>query len=165
MPLTVFSHARIAGVTIVALPAFQEAFIGLGFEFADELSEEALAACAACADEGPEDEDNPDIEMGYDVYRDVSTKERKNLADKGQAMPDGSYPIANVQDLKNAIQAIGRAKDPAAVKRHIKKRARALGHPELIPEGWGADVIDLTSLSPDELEAYWALDDDAQDEY
>jgi hypothetical protein len=67
MPLTTFSHARIAGVTIVAIPAFQEAFIGLGHEFPDEMSEEALAACAACA-EGPEDEeDNPDIELAYDL--------------------------------------------------------------------------------------------------
>ena len=43
-------------------------------------------------------------------------------------MPDGSFPIANVEDLKNAIQSIGRAKDPDAAKAHIKKRARDLGH-------------------------------------
>jgi hypothetical protein len=138
LPVTVFAHARIAGVTIVPIPAFQEAFMGLGHEFADELSPEALAACAACAEEGPDDEldENEDIEVGYDVYRDVPAAERKRLADKNQAMPDGSYPIANVQDLKNAIQSIGRAKNPDAVKAHIKRRARALGHPELIPDGW-----------------------------
>jgi hypothetical protein len=66
----------------------------------------------------------------------LDTEHREKLADKGKALPDGSYPIANVGDLKNAIQAIGRAKDPAKAKRHIKKRARELGHPELIPEGW-----------------------------
>lgn len=68
--------------------------------------------------------------------RDVSTEERERLADRGQAMPDGSYPIANKQDLRNAIQAFGRAKDPAKVKEHIIRRARALGASDLIPEGW-----------------------------
>ena len=52
------------------------------------------------------------------------------------AMPDGSYPIRDVGDLKNAIQAFGRAKNKPAVKRHIKKRARALGATKLIPEHW-----------------------------
>lgn len=52
------------------------------------------------------------------------------------AMPDGAYPIPTVAALKRAIRAIGRAKDPAAVKRHIIARARALGAGELIPPGW-----------------------------
>ena len=51
-------------------------------------------------------------------------------------MPDGSFPIVTVEHLKNAIRAIGRAKDPAAVKRHICKRARALGALDLVPDGW-----------------------------
>lgn len=59
-------------------------------------------------------------------FRDVSTEERKKLSDEGKALPDGSFPIANCDDLKNAIQSIGRAKDPAAAKRHISKRASAL---------------------------------------
>ena len=41
--------------------------------------------------------------------RDVSDKERAALADRGQAMPDGSFPIASKEDLANAIQAHGRA--------------------------------------------------------
>jgi len=51
-------------------------------------------------------------------------------------MPDGSFPIVTLQDLKNAIKAHGRAKNPEAAKAHIKKRARALGHTELIPKNW-----------------------------
>lgn len=72
------------------------------------------------------------------ALRAVGTPERKKLAKKGQAMPDGSYPIANLADLKNAIQAFGRAKPEAkaAVKRHIKKRAKALGATDKLPEGW-----------------------------
>jgi len=65
-----------------------------------------------------------------------NANQRKNLAKSGAAMPDGSFPIRNRSDLKNAIQAIGRAKNPAAAKAHIKKRARALGLTSLLPEGW-----------------------------
>lgn len=153
MPLTVFSKARVAGVTIVPIPAFQEAFISLGHEFADEMDEEALAACAACAEEDPDDE-NEDVVLGYDAFRNYTAEERRDMAKNGQALPDGSFPIKDVEDLRNAIQAIGRASDPAAAKAHIKKRARALGQTELIPEDWGADVIDLSELTEEELAEY-----------
>lgn len=65
-----------------------------------------------------------------------STKQREALADKKQAMPDGSYPIRNIKDLKNAIASYGRAKNPEAVKRWIKKRAKALGAESLLPGSW-----------------------------
>ena len=68
--------------------------------------------------------------------KDYSDKQRQNLADKGQALPDGSYPIKTVGDLKNAIQAFGRAKDKAATKSHIIERAKALGKENLIPDNW-----------------------------
>ena len=68
--------------------------------------------------------------------REVSSEERERLADRGAAMPDGSYPIANTEDLKNAIQAFGRAKNPSKVKQHIIRRARALGATDLLPEEW-----------------------------
>lgn len=70
------------------------------------------------------------------VFRDYSPEERDEMAKKGWAMPDGSFPIADEQDLKNAIQAIGRAKDASAARAHIKKRAKALGKEDLIPEDW-----------------------------
>jgi hypothetical protein len=89
-----------------------------------------------------------DIELGrkFVEHRDFSTKEREKLSEKGQAMPGGGYPIRNRQDLKNAIQAIGRAKNPAAAKAWIIKRARALGLTDLLPDGWVAvhsNVIDF----------------------
>lgn len=68
--------------------------------------------------------------------REYSQEERDRLAKKGHALPDGSFPIVDREDLENAIQAIGRAKDPDKAKAHIKKRARELGLEELIPEGW-----------------------------
>jgi hypothetical protein len=49
------------------------------------------------------------------------------MSESGVAMSDGGFPIRNRSDLERAIHALGRAKDPEAVKRHIRKRARALG--------------------------------------
>jgi hypothetical protein len=68
--------------------------------------------------------------------RDRSMETRRRLAESGEAMPDGSYPIVTVEDLRNAIQAFGRTDNPAATKEHIKRRARALGRTDLLPENW-----------------------------
>jgi hypothetical protein len=68
-------------------------------------------------------------EMEGEHARDFNTDQRKQLAKKGHALPDGSYPIVNAGDLANAIQAIGRAGPGkrGQVIAHIKKRAAALG--------------------------------------
>jgi hypothetical protein len=68
--------------------------------------------------------------------RDFSDKEREQLAASGAAMSDGSFPIKTTQDLKNAIHAIGRAKDPAKAKAHIISRARSLGATDMLPADW-----------------------------
>ena len=68
--------------------------------------------------------------------RDYSSSTRETMASRGQAMPDGSYPIANRTDLGNAIQAVGRAKNYDSVKQHIIRRARALGAMEMLPKEW-----------------------------
>ena len=78
----------------------------------------------------------------------VSKQSREQAAEKGQALPDGSYPIRNESDLKNAISAFGRSKesDRAKVRRHIIKRARALGKYDLVPEDWkNADQASIES--------------------
>jgi hypothetical protein len=79
-----------------------------------------------------------DITRKMEEFGFVSKKSRETAAEKGEALPDGSYPIRNATDLKNAIKAYGRAKpgDRAKVRRHIMKRARALGKADWIPEGW-----------------------------
>lgn len=80
-----------------------------------------------------------DLEFG-DSLSYISRKSRKDLAERGKALPDGSYPIRNAEDLKNAIKSYGRASDAkkAVVRRHIEKRARALKKTDLIPTGWSA---------------------------
>lgn len=68
----------------------------------------------------------------------IPEDERMELAKKGHALPDGAYPIRNVEDLKNAIQAYGRAKasERRMVRKHIMKRARQLGKWVLVPDQW-----------------------------
>lgn len=71
-----------------------------------------------------------------------NTEQRKRLADQDKAMPNGSYPIRNISDLKNAIQSYGRAKDKEATKRWIKKRAKELNAENLLPESWANENSD-----------------------
>jgi len=68
--------------------------------------------------------------------REFSDKKRKELADKGHALPDGSFPIENTTDLHNAIQSIGRASNYAEAKKHIIARAKALNAAKLLPKDW-----------------------------
>jgi len=71
---------------------------------------------------------------GKFVSENYDTEERKEMASKGFALADGSFPIANLEDLKNAIMAYGRAKDQAKAAKFIAKRAKALGAEDLIPD-------------------------------
>ena len=68
--------------------------------------------------------------------REFSDNQRKHLASQGIALPDGSYPIANVSDLENAVKAFGRASDPEKAKAHIISRAKALNATHLLPADW-----------------------------
>jgi len=53
---------------------------------------------------------------------------------KSYALPDGSFPIVTKKDLENAIKSYGRSKDKEKAKKHIKKRAKELGHTDLLPD-------------------------------
>lgn len=77
-----------------------------------------------------------EAEQKRDGARMFTQERRMKLAKDGLALPDGSYPIVTVGDLKNAIQAYGRAKDKQAAKQHIMKRAKSLNAMDLIPEEW-----------------------------
>ena len=84
-----------------------------------------------------------------------SEERRMDLAKDGMAMEDGSYPIVSEGDLRNAIQAFGRAKDKEATKKHIMKRARALKLESLIPANWiaGGEEKSSSNLSDAEFMA------------
>nr|DAI54918.1 MAG TPA: hypothetical protein [Caudoviricetes sp.] len=78
--------------------------------------------------------------LNQDQVEDSATnfteKERKELAEKGLALPDGSFPIRNKEDLKDAIRAIGLGRDYDKTKAWIIKRAKALNAVNLLPEKW-----------------------------
>lgn len=65
-----------------------------------------------------------------------SAQQIRDLYAKGQALTDHSFPIADKQDLANAILAIGRADNPAAAKAFIIKRARDLSELAMLPKAW-----------------------------
>jgi hypothetical protein len=84
----------------------------------------------------PRDVMSKALRAEMELKRAFSPEKRRDLAQQGLALPDGSFPIVTSTDLKNAIMAFGRAKNKNAAKRHIVKRARALKQESLIPENW-----------------------------
>jgi HK97 family phage prohead protease len=76
--------------------------------------------------------------------RDYTQAEIDALGAEGKAFKndDGTYayPIADVEDLKNAIRAVGRGgSDHDAIRRYVMKRARQLEESDLIPDNWQSD--------------------------
>jgi hypothetical protein len=67
-------------------------------------------------------------------------------------MKDGSYPIDSEQDLRNAVQAYGRASNKPATKAHIMKRARAMGLDEVIPANWVSGDSEKAIMSVDDAD-------------
>ena len=84
-----------------------------------------------------EDDDKDDDCDKECKKRDFTAEERKKLAEEGKAMPDGSFPIENKEDLKNAIRLVGQAKEKEKAMAFIRKRAKALDAEDMIPESWG----------------------------
>jgi hypothetical protein len=103
-----------------------------------------LFANAALELDAPVDELYAELRLLLD-NRDFSQDQRTKLSKSGAAMPDGSFPIENEQDLKNAIRAIGRAKNPAAARAHVVQRAKALGLTKLLPGSWNVTANELAA--------------------
>ena len=76
------------------------------------------------------------VEIATMEKKDYSADERKAAAKKGEAMPDGSFPIKTKADLEKAIEAYGRAKDKDAAQKHIVARAKALKLTDALPADW-----------------------------
>ena len=83
--------------------------------------------------------------------REFTADQLRELEDSGMTMPGGGYPIETVGDLRNAIQAIGRAKDRGATIKHIIRQARRLERADLVPEDWFAEVGDSTKSAKSDL--------------
>lgn len=89
--------------------------------------------------------------------------EREAMAKEGSALDDGSFPIENTDDLRNAIMAFGRAKDKAKAKAHIMKRAEELDALDMIPESWSEDDDEDDDEDMAEAETGEKAEVDAQD--
>ena len=110
--------------------------------------------------------DDTDAELSV-----ISRKVRMRLAEEGKALKDGSFPIRNIGDLKNAVQAYGRSKPGkrGMVRRHIMKMARKLERDDLIPDTWtqaGKTTSNLENFSTNEfVDKLDASDSITQEEY
>lgn len=76
------------------------------------------------------------IQQGLAVGPKAQAANRGALAQAGLAMPDGSFPIVNADDVKTAIAHIQRASDPKKTKEFIAARAAKLSVEGLIPDNW-----------------------------
>jgi hypothetical protein len=136
----------------------------LRFGDADQSQGAGLTTCPSCGAEltgsplscpncgfdlKPTPRSDEEISMDAEPYwmgdREFSSESRKKGAEEGWAKPDGSYPIRNTGDLKNAIKAWGRGGATASDKAWIKKRAKALGAESMLPDDWKSSASDAAS--------------------
>ncbi len=83
----------------------------------------------------------------------VSAAQRRKFARSGVAMPNGDFPIPDEGHLKSAIGRLGNYHgDTAKAKRHIIKRARALGLTHLLPEDWHVSKAMDTQAEDEDVE-------------
>jgi hypothetical protein len=178
----VVSGGKIAATTLVAIPAFAQAYIQVdGQEMTPAADNTALAASAwrsaEVGDEclmcellaaGPADEWDDD---GYEFAAAPDAAKRARALKKGLAMPpapgqpagQASYPVENADDLANAIRAVGRGSgNHNAIRVHIMKAAKKLGLSSKIPDNWAPDgslkAVAASAYDDKVLPAYYFAD-------
>lgn len=71
---------------------------------------------------------------------DLGHEARMTAADKGEALPDGSYPTRDCDELHKAVEAYGRETgNKAELRRYLIRRATALHCTQYIPDSWEVD--------------------------
>jgi hypothetical protein len=134
------------GTTLPASnPSFVQSCPSCGMRQTSDAGDDYDDDCPECGEEWDDDDKfcsncgrkrMTDDAVGFYWDREFSEEQRKDLAKSGAAMPGGSFPISNTSDLRNAVKAVGRAKDYAAAKAHIISRAKALGATSELPDDW-----------------------------
>lgn len=118
-----------------------------GKPVADKLSERDHALVASLVERVSEHKSRRDQELAakadaitarMETFGYVSKKSREAAAEAGVALPDGSFAITDEQSLVASIASYSRTKESerGKVRKHITKRARALGKADAIPEDW-----------------------------
>lgn len=69
-----------------------------------------------------------------------SAADRRTMTKQGAALADGSFPIADAEDLAAAVRNVGRGRSRIRAKGHIVKRARALRLTSELPAHWPAST-------------------------
>lgn len=99
--------------------------------------------------------------------RDYDTETRREFAEKGWALPDGSFPIKDCKDVQDAVHRAHQAKDPEAARAHIKKRWRELKcggtEPFSTSKGSSVDWSEVERLAKWHLAGPYLRKDDAID--
>ena len=74
---------------------------------------------------------------------DMSEQARLQAASRGEALPDGSYPTRDCEELKGAITAYEREKEELrpALRRYLIRRSVQLGCTEHIPDSWEVENV------------------------
>jgi HK97 family phage prohead protease len=85
-----------------------------------------------------------DAHLCTEIRGKYTADDKKSLLAKGHAIKnakgDPSYPVDDEEDLKNAIQAVGRGgTDHDSIRKYVAGRAKAMGLSSLIPDNWNSD--------------------------
>lgn len=104
-----------------------------------------------------------------ETKRQFTAGQRENLRKQGKTNPEGGFPLETVSDVRNAVKAFGRAKNPDQEKKRIMNAAKRLNCTNLLPDKWtGADSKSIEQwesfetkvMSPNphaaKLREYWA---------
>lgn len=165
--------ADLASAVDAALDAAEAALDGVDTRSLPDEVQQALAlvgAAGVAVDDllesmGIEDPDNRGEPEG-EVRAKYSAEQMRQLLKQGKAFKNAqgepSFPIADTEDLHNAVRAVGRAgSDHDAVRAYIIKRAKQMGQADAIPDNWNPDgsIKDSSSrqVSDAEYEAVLAL--------
>jgi hypothetical protein len=96
----------------------------------------------------PSVEGDSDTNGDYDADKSgFSAGEREKDAERGVAMPDGSYPIRSAKELENAVRDYYRSGEKPNVKAHIIARAKAIGAESALPDDWREPADKAAGLS------------------
>lgn len=109
-------------------------------------------------DEEEDDDETDEVAKSFDtvtaaeqpIYkRDFTAEQRRELAKKGHALKDGSYPLASTEDIGPAVTlAQSGHGDTEAAKALIKRRANELGAHEQLPDAWKVNKEDDMPEAP-----------------